>query len=166
MFSGVENSGKSTLTQSVSEILGWTLIPEMCRQNDEVLRVEETPQTLSDLHSIQEEMALEAINHAEDGIICDTGGLELEMWSKIKFNVVLNLESSVKIDFCFFCETLPVWEEDPIRQMPKFKDRKQYETLFYEAHCLKGTPFAVLPPVSLDERIEMVLSELKSMINE
>ena len=166
MFSGVENSGKSTLAKSISEILGWELIPEMCRHNDEVLRVEETPEILSSLHKLQEDMAIQASKRAEEGVICDTGGLELEMWSKIKFNEVLNLKSVLKIDFCFFCETLPVWEEDPIRQMPKFKDRKQYEALFYEAHILKGTPFAVLPPVSLDGRIELVLSKLKDLQNE
>jgi nicotinamide riboside kinase len=166
MFSGVENSGKSTLSKVMSEILGWELIPEMSRQDVEVLRVEETPSTLIKLHHLQEAMALEAYEKATEGVLCDTGALELEMWSRGKFNEEIELETTLPISLIILCETIPIWEVDPIRQIPLFEDRKALEAVFYKAHKSSNIPFIVLPPVSLEDRIALVMQEISSISND
>ena len=160
VITGVENSGKTTLGKELAKRLGLPFIPEMCRENQDVLKGTETPSTLIELNKLQETLAQDILS-SNDLVICDTAGVELEIWSKSKFKEEIKCEAIVPVDIYFFCNTLPIWEEDPIRALPKHEDRKQHELLFIEKYREMGKDLIMVPTLTIDKRVEFVVGQLK-----
>ena len=165
VFSGIENSGKSTLSRAVASELGFEFIEEQCRYNKSVIEGIETPETLEQINSLQESMAIESMSGAVNGVVCDTSAMELRMWSKVKFDTNIECPVEVPIDLNFLCQTLEKFEEDPLRQMSDFADRIEHEKEFLEFIKSEGVRVKLLPPATLEERKKQVISQIKKLIN-
>ena len=61
VFSGIENSGKTTLAKAVAAELGFEFIEEQCRYNKDVIEGVETAETLKIINSLQESMVAESM---------------------------------------------------------------------------------------------------------
>ena len=165
VFSGIENSGKTTLSKAVAAELGYEFIEEQCRYNKDVIEGVETVETLKKIHSLQESMAAESMQGAVNGVVCDTAHMELRMWSWVKFGLDIEIEPEEPIDQIFLCQTLEEFEEDPLRQLPDYKERVEYEKEFIEFLDSKGVRYKTLPPVDLDKRKKTVVARVKRLLN-
>lgn len=165
VFSGIENSGKTTLAKAVAAELGYEFIEEKCRYNEDVIEGVETAETLKNIHSLQESMAAESMQGAVNGVVCDTAHMELRMWSRVKFGLDIEIESEEPIDLIFLCQTLEEFEEDSLRQLPDYLDRVEYEKEFIEFLDSEGVRYNVLPPADLDERKKTVVLRVKRLLN-
>ena len=165
VFSGIENSGKTTLAKAVAAELGYEFIEEQCRYNKDVIEGVETLETLKTIHSLQESMAADSMQGAVNGVVCDTAHIELRMWSRVKFGLDIEIEPVEPIDYIFLCQTLEKFEEDPLRQLPNYLDRVEYEKEFKEFLDSEGVRYKNLPPASLDERKKTVLARIKRLLN-
>ena len=165
VFSGIENSGKSTLSRAIASELGFEFIEEQCRYNKSVIEGVETPETLIKINTLQEYMALESMTGAINGVVCDTSSMELRMWSKVKFDKDIECPIEVPIDLNFLCQTLENFEADPLRQMPDFEDRVEHEREFLEFIKSEGIKVKLLPPAPLEERKKQVIGQIKKLIN-
>ena len=165
VFSGIENSGKTTLAKAVAEELGYEFIEEQCRYNKDVIKGIETAETLKSIHLLQESMATESMQNTVNGVVCDTAHIELRMWSRVKFGHDIEIEPEETIDQIFLCQTIEKFEEDPLRQLPDYLDRVEYEKSFTEFLDSESVSYTVLPPADLDERKKTVMDRLKRILN-
>lgn len=135
VVTGVENSGKTTFASLLAHNLGWQLVEEHARAHEAVLRGQVTEQTFDELHKAQTDAAAEAARAGSCGVICDTGDLVLRMWSEhaLGFNWHPLSPPWPSVDLHILCPTLDVWEEDPLRSMPRLEDRLALEA-HYRAH--------------------------------
>ena len=165
VFSGIENSGKTTLSKAVASEMGFEFIEEQCRYNKSVIEGVETPETLIEINALQESMAFESMNGSVNGVVCDTAAMELRMWSKVKFETDIECPIKVPIDLNFLCQTLEDFEEDPLRQMPDYTDRIEHEKEFLEFIHSEGVRVKILAPATLEERKKKVISSIKKLAN-
>ena len=165
IFSGIENSGKTTLAKTLAPILGYELIEEQCRFNSDVIKGEETSKTLLELHSIQENLFDAASSSSAKGVVCDTSGVELEVWAKVKFGEEISCDFNMNSTLYFFCHTLKDWERDPLRGMPNYNDRLKHQEYFEDFLREKSIPYIELQDSTLEERIAVVLAEINAFLN-
>lgn len=165
VLTGVENAGKTTLAKALSEEWGWSLIPEAARQ-DETVRSGRTGQ--QDLQRLltQFRRRLDEHDAAEDRhLLCDTGALVLDMWSREVFGTSLpDVEETMKrADLHLLCHTLPEWTPDPLRTLPKFEDRLSLQEKYRSRLAATGIPFAEIEPAPLSQRVAQVQRALRTL---
>ncbi|MDA0729615.1 MAG: ATP-binding protein [Bacteroidetes bacterium] len=159
VITGVENAGKSTLANELSQALGWPCIPEAARQHADVLKNRIDLGTFDELHEIQTERAAKAARDGHEGVICDTGDLILKVWSD-----VLGLSWHPltppwpPVDLYILCPTLETWEPDPLRSMPEYEDRLALEKIYLEH--LMHRPHLVAEGQSAAERCARLVESL------
>ena len=81
VVTGVECSGKTTLSTKLAEQLGWAWVPEAARTHPDVRSGAVTEGTFDELHDMQTQMAADA-RDTHSGVICDTGDLVLRLWAE------------------------------------------------------------------------------------
>ncbi|MBL6619356.1 MAG: AAA family ATPase, partial [Flavobacteriales bacterium] len=86
VLTGVENAGKTTLTKMLSEELTWPWIPEFARTDERVVNQATEHQDLQRLHDAFRRSLDENRDNGTDHLICDTGALVLDMWSRTVFH--------------------------------------------------------------------------------
>ena len=165
IFSGIENSGKTSLARTLAPILGYELIEEQCRSNSDVVKGKETSKTLLALHTIQENLYNVARASTARGVICDTSGVELEVWAKIKFGEDISCDFNLDSTLYFFCHTLKEWEEDLLRGMPNYNDRLKHQDYFESCLRQKNIPYIELQDSSLEDRVAVVVEEINALLN-
>ena len=165
IFSGIENSGKTTLATTLAKILGYELIEEQCRFHFDVVKGKETSKTLLVLHSIQENLFDAAWTSSARGVICDTSGVELEVWAKIKFGEEISCDFDLDYSLYFFCHTIKDWEEDPLRGMQNYNNRLKHQEYFESCLRKKNIPYIELQDSSLEERLTVVVEEINAFLN-
>ena len=114
MVTGVECSGKTTLSQALAQRLGWAWVPEHARTHADVVAGKVQESTFDELHESQTAAAATA-RSTHPGVVCDTGDLVLRMWSEavLEFSWHPLLPPDPRVDLHILCPTLPTWEEDP-----------------------------------------------------
>lgn len=163
VLTGVENSGKSTLSTVLAKSLNWPLISELCRDDQDVLDGTDDHATLEALQLLQgKTMNAFLTDGTARGVICDTGGLVLEIWSEYKYKKGIKnvFESQRDVDLYVMCETLPVWEEDPMRFLPEYFDRVNHEKVFLKKLKDRNLPYYYLEVASVEDRLKKVMTEL------
>jgi nicotinamide riboside kinase len=151
VITGVENAGKSTLAHSLSNTLGWPLVPEAARAEAAVREGRTTPDDLQRL--------LDGFRSALDvgqDTLFDTGPIVLDIWAKAVWNHALEGVEAVRndVDLFLLCDTLPDWEPDPLRSLPRWEDRQALQAQYVEALERSGRPWARLPVAPVAERVE------------
>jgi len=163
VLTGVENSGKSTLSTVLAKSLNWPLISELCRGNEDVIDGSDDLATLEALHLLQGKTVNAILSDGTArGVICDTGGLVLEIWSEYKYKTgIKNIsQSQHEVDLYILCETLPVWEEDPMRFLPEYSDRVNHEKIFLKKLKERNLPYFHLEVASVEDRLKKVITEI------
>ena len=150
VITGVENAGKSTLTEHLADALDWQRIEEAARHDDAVLEQRTSP---ADLQRLLEE--LHGALHVERDTLFDTGPVVLDVWARTLWNHTLTgIDTALaEVDLFLLCETLPDWEPDPLRSLPRLEDRLALQQTYTDALTASGRPWVALPPVPIPERI-------------
>lgn len=121
-FTGPESSGKSTASLWCSDRLSAQHIEEFAR----AYLANSLTYSKEDLDYI----ALEQFKrNTQDAplVVCDTEMLVMKIWSEEKYkkcsDQIRVLWESQKFDHYFLCKPDIPWEEDPLRENPKDRDR-------------------------------------------
>ena len=159
VVTGVECSGKTTLSRSLADHLGWSWTEEAARTHRDVSNGHVSEQTFDELHEMQSEAAAKAMQQGKPGVICDTGDLVLRMWSEavLDFSWHPLMPSYPSVDLHILCPALNDWEPDPLRTLPLLEDRVALEAK-YRAH-LKHRPHLVAEGETVEARLEHVLNQ-------
>ncbi len=122
---GPESSGKSTLARSLSKTLECELCDEYAREYLEKKSI----YNILDLEIIAKKQNIiieDAIKRGGDYIIADTSILDIELWSRIKFNRVkkkiLRLSKKEEFDIYLLCKPDIPWEYDKLRENQNNRD--------------------------------------------
>lgn len=151
VITGVENAGKSTLARHLSDALDWPLVPEAARAEAAVIENRTTPDDLQRLlHGFRSALDV------EQDTLFDTGPIVLDLWAKTVWNHALDgvEEAANRVDLFLFCDTLPDWEPDPLRSLPRWEDRQALEAHYVEALNQSGRPWTRLPVAPVAQRLE------------
>lgn len=152
VITGVENAGKSTLTEHLADALDWPRVEEAARHDEAVIEQRATPadlqRLLNDLHG--------ALQVRRDTLF-DTGPVVLDVWARALWNHTLTGVDTVmaEVDLFLFCETLPDWEPDPLRSLPRLEDRLTLQQTYADALTASGRPWVSLPPLPIPARIRL-----------
>lgn len=151
VITGVENAGKSTLARHLSNALGWPLVAEAARTDAAVMEGRATPDNLQRL--------LEGVRSALDvqqDTLFDTGPIVLDLWARTVWNHALEGVEAARnhVDLFLLCDTLPHWEPDPLRSLPRWEDRQVLEAQYVQALDRSGRPWARLPVAPVTDRVE------------
>lgn len=157
VVTGVECSGKTTLSRALAEKLGWGWVPEAARTHADVLAGKVSESTFDDLHDIQTAAAKQAQNEGAPGVICDTGDLVLRMWSEatLEFSWHPLSPPNPSVDLHILCPTLETWEPDPLRNLPRLEDRIALEQR-YRDH-LTFRPHVIAEGATPEARLAFIL---------
>ena len=158
VVTGVECSGKTTLSTMLAEQLGWAWVPEAARTHPDVRSGAVTEGTFDELHDMQTQTAADA-RDTHSGVICDTGDLVLRLWAETTMDFSWHplLPPEPRVDLHILCPCLEDWEEDPLRTLPKLEDRLALEAK-YRAH-LTLRPHLVAEGDTPEARLESILSQ-------
>ena len=87
----------------------------------------------------------------------DTGPVVLDVWARALWNHTLTGVDTVmaEVDLFLFCETLPDWEPDPLRSLPRLEDRLALQQTYADALTASGRPWVALPPLPIPARIRL-----------
>ncbi len=165
VLTGVENAGKTTLAQQLAARLGWALLPEAARTDAAVVAGSYGPQDLQRLLTVFQHNITSHTGQATPGLLCDTGALTLEIWSRTVFGTHLKgWESAMAMaDLHILCHTLPDWEPDPLRTLPKLKDRRALQAQYKETLEMSGVPFAEVETAEPTERLAAAEGLIRNM---
>ena len=124
VITGPESSGKTTLSQSLSEHFSVPFIPEYARSYLEKRGGEYTQSDLNEIAKGQ----LESITTSQNKIvICDTDFSVLEIWSQYKYGIVSEsiqeLVNQNLFDLHILCTPDIPWEEDSLRENSDNRDQ-------------------------------------------
>ena len=158
VVTGVECSGKTTLSKLLADHLSWAWVPEAARTHDDVLTRQVSESTFDDLHERQTHMASSARN-THPGVVCDTGDLVLRMWAEavLDFSWHPLLPPDPKVDLHILCPCLETWEPDPLRTLPHLENRLRLEQQ-YRAH-LQLRPHLIAKGSSPEERLDSIIAQ-------
>ena len=124
-ITGPESTGKSTLTQQLSEFFGEPFVPEFAR---DFLTEKGGLYTEADLlliaqGQIQSENCL--LPKATRFLFCDTEMTVMKIWSEVKFKTcnprILQLYEEQEYDLYLLCSPDIPWQDDPLREHPHLR---------------------------------------------
>lgn len=167
VLTGVENSGKTTLGTTLSQRMKWPLILESARTDAAVLN---GTTTLHDLQRLQDAFIQEVKSHRERNdspvLLCDTGGLVLDMWAREVFGQSLNRteEAMGLMDVHLMCRTLPDWAPDPLRTLPDLTARRTLEARYVDQLESQGQPWVEVPVLPLPDRTEFARAAIANVL--
>ena len=152
VITGVENAGKSTLTQHLADALGWQHIEEAARHDHAVMAQNATP---ADLQRLLDD--LNGALHVERDTLFDTGPVVLDVWARTLWNHTLTgVDAALaEVDLFLFCETLPDWEPDPLRSLPRLEDRLALQQTYTDALTASSKPWVAIPSLPIPERVQL-----------
>ena len=155
----VENAGKSTLTEHLADALDWGRVDEAARQDKTVIEQRTTPADLQRLLDV-----LNGALHVQRDTLFDTGPVVLDVWARTLWNHALTGvdDALAKVDLFLLCETLPHWEPDPLRSLPRLEDRLALQQTYTEALTASGRPWVDLPAVPIQERVALARNAINA----
>ena len=138
-ITGVESTGKTTLTKALSARLGGVAVWECARYDTEVIAGKATLATLERLAQAQADACEAAVQQAAaTGVACvvsDTDALVLRLWGEHAFDrAPAGLERLEALpNLTLLCAPTILWEADPLRSMPRLEDRLALHAAYAEA---------------------------------
>ena len=166
VVTGVECSGKTTLSKALANKLDFSYVPEYARV---YLQNLDRPYEIYDLHNIalkQFQSERELLSKPGKGIICDTGLLVIKIWSQVKYGDVhpmirALLQFSLPDLYILPHYDIP-YEEDPLRESPEIRPE-----LFkiYKSELEKSGVDYVIVHGNMEDRMNQLDSTLDSLLN-
>jgi nicotinamide riboside kinase len=159
VLTGVENAGKTTLAEGIASALHWDLMPEAARTDLRVIDGTIDKGHLQHMLERFNQRLSALITTASNGIVCDTGALVLDMWSRHAFGTGLQgTENTMELAHLhLLCNTLPKWEPDPLRSMPLLADRIGLESAYRKRLTQQDTVFCEIADARPPERLAEAL---------
>lgn len=133
-ITGPESSGKTALSNYLSEAIGGVMVDEFARA---YLSAHARETKLEDLEAIcAGQLAAENEASATNGIVvCDTDFTVLKIWAEVVFGKIpTSIEKAFQnqnYDLILLCKPDLPWEPDPLRTMPIVEDRMR----LFEKYC-------------------------------
>jgi len=122
-ITGPESSGKTTLSQSLSEHYNVAFIPEFARDYLEQIKGEYSQSDLDEIAQGQLKTIVSSHNEID---ICDSDFSVLEIWSNYKYgnvsDYIAELVKKELFDLHILCTPDIPWEEDVLRENPDNRD--------------------------------------------
>ncbi len=161
-ITGVESTGKTTLTRALCEELGGVAVAECARYDPEVIAGNVTMSTLERLAFEQEQACQVAVKKAlAEGASCvvsDTDAIVLRIWGKHVFGStptgLENLETWP--DLTLLCAPTIPWEDEPLRTMSRIEDRLALHASYLDA-VLSLPVYAVIDGKTYKNRLDQAL---------
>lgn len=138
-ITGVESTGKSTLTEALSAQLDGVAVHECARYDAEVIGGKVTLATLERLAREQaqacEDAVIQAMANGSACVISDTDALVLKLWGEQAYDQrPVGLERLERwSDLTLLCAPTIPWEADSLRSMPGLEDRLALHASFLDA---------------------------------
>ena len=168
---GPESTGKTTLSQKLSEHYNGTWVPEFAREYlqqkwDEEQKICE-PRDIFPIAAGQMKLENTAVNSEEKIVFCDTDLLETMVYSEAYFDGwcderVRDAALNSRYDLYILTYIDVPWLADDLRDRPE--QREEMFKLFEQALIQNNRPY-LLVNGNLDERIETITKHLKTRLN-
>jgi len=158
VVTGVENSGKTTLTRHLAQALGWPWVAETARADSAVTEARVTPEDLQRLmDGFKRNMQL------KEDTLFDTGPIVLDLWARTAFGKALDgvEEATAGIDLFLLCGTLTEWAPDPLRSLPRLEDRLALERRYRIALANSGRPWVEIPVGPVKDRLALAAKAIE-----
>lgn len=166
---GVESTGKTTLTEALSTRLGGLAVLECARYDAEVIAGRATLATLERLAK-EQAAACEAAVHeaAATGAACvvsDTDALVLRLWGEHAFDQApAGLERlETWPDLTLLCAPTIPWEADPLRSMPRLEDRMALHTAYAES-AASLPAHAIIDATTHEKRLDQAVRAFQNFL--
>lgn len=153
---GPESTGKSTVSEALSDHYQCPWVPEFAREYIDKLN---RPYSYADLEEIAKGQVLfedKAAEKAKKLIICDTNLYVLKVWSEHKFGKVstwiLNQIAQRKYDLYLITDIDIAWTEDPQREHPEPEMRRYFLDWYKKLVQQSGVPFKIIAGAQEDRK--------------
>jgi nicotinamide riboside kinase len=160
-FTGVESSGKTTLSRRLADATGWPLLPELARTDPAVLAGHAGPADLERLLLTQHAQALRHAPHRP--VLCDTGAVVLSIWSEVRFNHPLPQAQAIARSTALYVLTAPdlPWEPDPLRSSPSLAERLELHDRYLHRLADWDLPYVLIRGNALEGRFQQAVTALR-----
>ena len=168
---GPESTGKTTLSQKLSEYYNGTWVPEYAREYlqqkwDEEQKICE-PEDLLPIAIGQMKLENSAVKSEEKIVFCDTDLLETKVYSEAYYEgwcdahlAKAALENHYDLYVLTYIDV--PWQADDLRDRPE--DRENMFKLFEQALIAYNRPY-VLAKGSVEERMNLITNHLKNILD-
>lgn len=171
-ISGVESTGKTTLSKDLGDALSACVVSEIAR-NDE--RVIAGNARLTDLQRLGEEQ-LSACREIEKSaqlqgiqfVISDTDSTVLRMWGRWAFQAeVSGLQAWDEWPhLTLLCAPNIPWEADPMRTLPLQSDRNELHEMYVEdLKSRSNQPWVLIDGLTPQKRLEQSVRAVQSFLS-
>lgn len=166
---GVESTGKTTLTEALSTRLGGLAVLECARYDAEVIAGRATLATLERLAKEQaaacEAAAQEAAMTGATCVLSDTDALVLRLWGEHAFDQApAGLERlETWPDLTLLCAPTIPWEADPLRSMPRLEDRMALHTAYAES-AASLPAHAIIDATTHEKRLDQAVRAFQNFL--
>lgn len=171
-ISGVESTGKTTLSKDLGDALSACVVSEIAR-NDE--RVIAGNARLADLQRLGEEQ-LSACREIEKSaqlqgiqfVISDTDSTVLRMWGRWAFKEeVAGLRAFDEWPhLTLLCAPNIPWEADPLRTLPRQSDRNELHEMYVEdLKSRSNRSWALIDDLTPQKRLEQSVRAVQSFLS-
>lgn len=145
---GGESTGKSTLSKALAEHYKTQWVPEFAREYLEKLNRTYNQNDLTIIAKGQLKLEDEKAKHANQFLFCDTDLNVIKVWSEFKYNScenkILNFIATRKYDAYILTSPDFPWQDDPLREHPNEKDRKNLFIQYKEILISLNLPFCIV----------------------
>ena len=165
---GVESTGKTTLTEALSAQLGGLVVRECARYDAEVIAGQATLATLERLAQAQAEACEVAVQQAAATgaacVVADTDALVLRMWGEHAFDrAPAGLERlEAWPNLTLLCAPTIPWEADPLRSMPRLEDRMALHGAYTDA-VVALTNHAIIDATTHEKRLDQAVRAFQNI---
>lgn len=164
---GPESTGKSTLTQALSQAYNEPWVEEYARQYLENLNRE---YNLRDLLKIaQGQLALEdkKVKFANRILFCDTDLHVIRVWSEHKYNTtapwIIEQINKRRYDLYLLTDIDMPWQQDQLREHPEPLMRDYFFEIYFQLLLKSNTPFARISG-NPEERIQQAIKAVRDIL--
>ena len=167
---GPESSGKTTLSQKLSEYYNTLWVPEFAREYLQQKWENEQkicePEDILPIAKGQIILENEAVNSGKKIVFCDTDLLETKVYSEAYYEgwchpLVANAAIKNKYDLYLLTYIDIPWEADDLRDRPQ--QRQEMFALFEQALIKNKRPYILLKG-SVDERMNTAINQINNLL--
>ena len=169
-ITGVESTGKTTLTEALSARLGGVAVRECARYDAEVIAGKATLATLERLADAQAEACKAAVQQAAaTGAACvvsDTDALVLRLWGEHAFDQAPAGLGRLEAwpDLTLLCAPTIPWEADPLRSMPRLENRLALHAAYAEAVAALPA-HAIIDATAHEKRLDQAVRAFQNFVD-
>ena len=160
-ITGIESTGKTTLTAALAEALSAETAVEVARYDPRVLKETIEVSDLTRLAAAQLKACHAAEQRAHETgkkvVISDSDSTVIRFWGRWTLRAEVSGLSKLEewADLTLLCAPNIPWEPDPLRSLPNSNDRKQLHQLYVDdLQSRKDHPWTLIDGLTHEKRLE------------